>query len=87
MTDIQIVGDALVAVTFVRNVFATVIVFALTPWINAIGLYNMFICVACLSVAINLLAVPMMIWGKRARAMTAVSYKRMAMLQPDHRAF
>ncbi|TKA77610.1 hypothetical protein B0A55_03139 [Friedmanniomyces simplex] len=36
----EVIGDVLVSVTFVRNGLAAVIVFALTPWINSMGLYN-----------------------------------------------
>ncbi|PYH92045.1 hypothetical protein BO71DRAFT_432269 [Aspergillus ellipticus CBS 707.79] len=60
----DIVGDALVAMAFVRTGLATVIVFALTPWINTIGLENMFICSACISLALMLLIIPMIYWGK-----------------------
>ncbi|KAL1981972.1 hypothetical protein VTN96DRAFT_1938 [Rasamsonia emersonii] len=70
----DLVGDALVSVAFVRNGLATVIVFALTPWIESVGLYNMFVSAACLATAILLLTVPMIVWGKRARCWTAGRY-------------
>ncbi|KAH8878810.1 MFS general substrate transporter [Thozetella sp. PMI_491] len=38
-----LVGDAVVGVIFVRNVISVIILFSLTPWINAIGLQDMFI--------------------------------------------
>lgn len=74
LTRKQLVGDALVSVAFVRNGLATVIVFALTPWIESVGLYNMFVSAACLATAILLLTVPMIVWGKRARCWTAGRY-------------
>jgi hypothetical protein len=81
----QITGDAFVAVVFVRNAFATAIVFALNPWISKLGLYNMFVCAACLGLSIGLLTVPMIIWGKKARNLTAMRYKMLADGQPGKR--
>ncbi|KAF4314578.1 Major facilitator superfamily [Botryosphaeria dothidea] len=74
----ELIGDALVGVTFMRNAIATVIVFALTPWIEGIGLRNMFISVGCLSFGICLTTVPMMVYGKKMRAITRDAYFRMA---------
>ncbi|EKG10849.1 Major facilitator superfamily [Macrophomina phaseolina MS6] len=73
----ELIGDALVGVTFMRNAMATVIVFALTPWIDSIGLRNMFISVGCLSFGVCLTTVPMMVYGKKMRALTKDTYFRM----------
>ncbi|KAL4777261.1 major facilitator superfamily domain-containing protein [Aspergillus nidulans var. acristatus] len=81
----RIIGDALVGVAFVRNGLATVFVFALTPWIEASGLINMFIAVACIATAMTLTMVPMIVFGKRLRVWTEVRYRRMAALQPGGR--
>ncbi|KAL4899581.1 hypothetical protein BDW74DRAFT_188977 [Aspergillus multicolor] len=81
----EIVGDALVGVAFVRNGLATVFVFALTPWIEASGLINMFIAVACIATAMTLTIIPMILYGKSMRVWTAERYGRMAMLQPGAR--
>ncbi|KAK5149972.1 hypothetical protein LTS14_010444 [Recurvomyces mirabilis] len=72
----EVIGDALVPVTFVRNALATMVVFALTPWINTMGLYNMFVCATCLAFALYALTVPMLIWGKTWRVQTAAAYAR-----------
>lgn len=85
LTSSQIVGDAFVAVVFVRNGVATIIVFALAPWIKATGLDNMFISAACLSIGIGLITIPMIVWGKKARVMTARRYKELAASQPGKR--
>ncbi len=61
----EILGDALVAVAFVRNMFATIIVFALAPWITGLGLHGMFTSVGCLALALNMTTLPMIIWGKK----------------------
>ncbi|THY19391.1 FAD/NAD(P)-binding domain-containing protein, partial [Aureobasidium pullulans] len=39
----NIAGDALVGVAFVRNICATAIVFAATPWMEALGMYYLFV--------------------------------------------
>ncbi|KAL4971926.1 major facilitator superfamily domain-containing protein [Aspergillus desertorum] len=77
----EIIGDALVGVAFVRNGLATIFVFALTPWIEAAGLLNMFIAVACIATAMTLMIIPMIVFGKRLRAWTEARYRRMAVLQ------
>ncbi|KAL4814466.1 major facilitator superfamily domain-containing protein [Aspergillus spinulosporus] len=81
----RIIGDALVGVAFVRNGLATVFVFALTPWIEASGLVNMFIAVTCIATAMTLTILPMIVFGKRLRVWTEVRYRRMAALQPGAR--
>ncbi|EPE34391.1 MFS general substrate transporter [Glarea lozoyensis ATCC 20868] len=81
----KIIGDAFVAVVFVRNGVSTIIVFALTPWINRVGLRNMFITAACMNVAIGLLTLPMIFWGKKARVMRAEKYRHLAASQPGGR--
>ncbi|KAJ5735497.1 major facilitator superfamily domain-containing protein [Penicillium malachiteum] len=39
----EIVADALVAVSFVRNLFAIALVFSLAPWIETVGLENVLL--------------------------------------------
>ena len=73
----DIVGDALVSVTFVRNTMATVVVIVLQPWINAMGLHGMFTTAGCLALATLLPTVPMLIWGKKMRIKTAKRYEAM----------
>ena len=82
----EMLGDALVAVAFVRNLFATVIVFALAPWITNLGLHDMFTSVGCLAMALNLTTVPMILWGKTFRIKCAKRYQRMSERQFDSRS-
>lgn len=79
----QILGDALVAVAFVRNALSMSIVFALTPWINALGYRNMFLSAGFFALGFNLLVVPMIIYGKRLRVMCAKRYGELAKMQFD----
>lgn len=75
----------MIGIIFTRNVFAVVILFALTPWITAMGLINVHIIVAVMIFLIQLLAVPFLIWGKRFRVATAQRYRDHAQRQPTAR--
>ncbi|KAM0666082.1 hypothetical protein ACQRIU_003937 [Beauveria bassiana] len=81
----SIVGSSMIGIIFMRNVFAVVILFALTPWITAMGLINVHIIVAVIIFVIQLLAVPFLFWGKRFRAATAQRYRYHAQRQPTAR--
>lgn len=63
----QIIGSALVGVNFVQYMIATIVTFALGPWITGMGLQNNFIFMGCLALVINLLYIPMIWFGKRWR--------------------
>jgi hypothetical protein len=75
----------MIGIVFVRNLFAVVILFSLTPWTNDLGIQNVCVITAAVCFAILLLPIPLLLWGKRIRVATAERYKRMAMLQPAHR--
>lgn len=68
---LQILGPALTAVEFVRNIIATALVFAASPWMASMGVYDMFVLLGCVAVAIAPTCVPLMIWGRRLRAKLA----------------
>lgn len=82
----QILGDSLIGVSFFRNVMATVMVFALPPWIKGMGVYNTFILLGCLAVTINGLVILFLIWGKYWRIKTKERYNRYAQKQVEIRA-
>jgi hypothetical protein len=77
----QILGDALTSVVFVRNIISTALVFAITPWMAGMGVYNMFVLLGCLSIAVALTCVPLMIWGRTWRARLAGRYEHFAAMQ------
>jgi hypothetical protein len=77
----------MIGIVFVRNLFAVVILFAVTPWTKDMGLQNVCIMTAVFCFAILLLPIPLIVWGKKIRIATAKRYKRMAMRQPAHRTF
>lgn len=70
----QIVAEGLIVITYVRNGIAMAAAFAVNPWLNGLGPQNMFICAGCLCLGIQLLTVPMVIWGRKARYHTASFY-------------
>ncbi|RDW80295.1 MFS general substrate transporter-24 [Coleophoma cylindrospora] len=79
----EILGDALIGVAFVRNAIAAGIVFAVSPWIDNLGFHDCFVSIGCLSLFIMLLAVPMIIWGKKFRVMCKHRYAEYAKMQPN----
>ncbi|KAL3476275.1 major facilitator superfamily domain-containing protein [Aspergillus californicus] len=76
----EIVGDALVGVTFIRNAVSTAFIFALDPWFKAIGIRNVVISMAVISVFVLSFAAVFLRWGKQLRAHGASRYRRYALL-------
>lgn len=74
----KIVSHGFMVVAFVRNVFTITGPAVTNPWRKGMGLGGMFICAAFVSLAVNLLAVPLLIWGKRIRIATASRYHRLS---------
>lgn len=72
---LQIVGDALIAVVFVRNGLAMVIRFCFTDWIYGMGIQNTFILIGVIALVTAVLPAVLMICGKRARMKTAGKYR------------
>jgi hypothetical protein len=79
------IGDALVAVVFVRNAISVVVLFCLSQWLDGMGMQNMFILIGVLSFMFCMVPVPLLIWGKRARIATAAKYRYYSLRQPGHR--
>ncbi|PVH84827.1 serine/threonine kinase 16 [Cadophora sp. DSE1049] len=74
----EIIGPSLVAVTFTRNLVATILVFALTPWIEEMGIQNCVITISAIGTFI-LAFVVLFIWkGKMFRIWTRERYSRLA---------
>jgi peroxiredoxin len=61
-----------------RNAISIGIPFAVQPWILHSGLQNMFIISGFVCLAISGLIIPMIIYGKRIRAIWAEKYRRFA---------
>ncbi|KAJ5712987.1 uncharacterized protein N7483_010168 [Penicillium malachiteum] len=82
----DIIGNALVGVIFMRNIISLIVLFVLTPWVNGMGLQNLHILCAVIAFVFYMIPVPLLIWGKKARVATAVSYRKMSEKQITHRA-
>ncbi|CAG8238503.1 unnamed protein product [Penicillium nalgiovense] len=81
----DIIGDALIGVIFMRNIFSVIVLFALTPWVNGMGIRNLHILLAIIAFLTLLIPIPLLLWGKKARIATAPSYRKMAANQLSHR--
>ncbi|KAF4991114.1 hypothetical protein FDECE_14156 [Fusarium decemcellulare] len=77
----DVIGDALVGVTVVRNAFSTAFIFALTPWIDRIGITYVFVTLLLISVFILAFFIVFLKWGKTFRAQCAARYQYYAARQ------
>ncbi|XPS72338.1 hypothetical protein M3J09_004503 [Ascochyta lentis] len=81
----DIIADAVVGVTFTRNVISTIFVFALTPWVTRVGLQNVMLTFALITV-LALASTSMFIkFGKQWRIRTVSRYRIFAKRQMDTR--
>lgn len=74
----QIVSQTFVVIGFFRNVIGVVGAFAVEPWRQAMTVSGMFVLTAGVIIVVHLVAVPMAVWGKRARAANAERYYRLS---------
>lgn len=72
----NIIADAFIGVIVVRNVFAMIMVFAQTPWIEGVGLQNVYITVGCISLLPLALTFALIYYGKHLRGKSAERYLR-----------
>ncbi|OQE36331.1 hypothetical protein PENCOP_c012G03271 [Penicillium coprophilum] len=73
----NIVADSLAGVTFLRNLFATIFVFAVTPWTAAVGIGNVFLTIGVLmSIILIPGTIAFLYYGKRIRHWTTDRYHR-----------
>lgn len=86
LTSFQIIGDALVGVTVVRNTFSTAFIFAMTPWIAAIGLKWVLVTILLIACAILMFFGVFIRYGKTFRGHTASRYEYYAARQYKDRA-
>jgi len=85
LTSMQILADALVGISFTRNLLATIFVFAMTPWINNVGIQNVYVTVGVLLSAILLLVFIFIFYGRKLRIRTTKQYEYWAGRQFDPR--
>ncbi|KAB8234173.1 major facilitator superfamily domain-containing protein [Aspergillus alliaceus] len=69
--------ESLVLINIFRNLIGMTFVFTIQPWLIHSGYGNAYIQMMVMGLVAHLTVIPMMIWGKRLRAMTAGRYLRM----------
>ncbi|KAL4940530.1 hypothetical protein BDV06DRAFT_196352 [Aspergillus oleicola] len=79
----DIIGDAMVGVTFIRNCVSTAFIFALDPWFVSVGIQNVIITMSLIATFILSFAVVFLKWGKKFRGLTAEQYQRLTLLSKD----
>lgn len=72
----EISGESLVTVMLIRNTLGFAFSYAITPWIENMGLQNCFISVAMISLVCTCTFLLMIVWGKSLRRMSAARYWR-----------
>ena len=82
----QVIGDALVEVTVVRNVFSTAFIFALTPWIEKVGITYVLVTILVIACAILSFFAVFIRFGRTFRERTATRYQYYAKRQYKERA-
>lgn len=70
-----------VGAAFIANMMSTIFLFALTPWQASLGTYYLFVTLGCISLAISLLTVPLIFYGKRWRTKGAEKYHKLVLAQ------
>lgn len=73
------------ALTFSRNTLSTVFVFAMTPWIDRVGMANVFNTIGAIGLAVLLFAFVLLWKGKAWRYQNAQRYRYFAARQFDPR--
>ncbi|KAL3463495.1 major facilitator superfamily domain-containing protein [Aspergillus heterothallicus] len=74
----DIIADSIVAVTFTRNVISTIMVFALQPWVDRVGLDWFYVTFGLIAMLIMMGNVVFIYFGKTFRANNAGKYFRFA---------
>ncbi|KAH6880421.1 serine/threonine kinase 16 [Thelonectria olida] len=83
----EVIGDALVGVTVVRNTFSTAFIFALSPWIAAIGIKYVLVTILLIACLILMVFGVFIRYGRTFRERSASRYEYYAQRQYKDRMF
>lgn len=72
----EISGESFVSIIIIRNTMGFAFSYAITPWIEGVGLRDCFISVSFLSLFFTSTFIPMIFWGKPLRKWSADRYWR-----------
>lgn len=73
----QLVSHTFVAITFFRCAISIIGPFTFTPWLDKMGVTNMFIVCGAVNLFVNSLGIPLVIWGKRIRILLMPTYDKL----------
>ncbi|TQW01022.1 hypothetical protein V2A60_002039 [Cordyceps javanica] len=71
----NMIGDAMVGIVFFRNALAVVLWMGIMPRIGANGTNTVFVTTSIAAAIVMLIPVPLLIWGRRGRMLTASKYR------------
>lgn len=70
----ELVLESMVCVAVINNTISCIFTFTCSLWLEASGTENVYIALGVINFGVMMLAVPMIIWGKRARMWTRDRY-------------
>jgi MFS family permease len=76
-------GESLVSIMIIRNTIGFAFSYAITPWIDAMGLQDCFISVSLISFFCTYTFLAVVFWGKSWRRLSAKRYWQFVSLQSD----
>ncbi|PWI71494.1 hypothetical protein PCL_11588 [Purpureocillium lilacinum] len=74
----NVFAQSFVCIAFFRNAVGITGPFSITPWLDTMSVTNMHILAGCLCILVNALALPLAIWGKKARVAIAPRYNQLS---------
>ncbi|KAL4886800.1 hypothetical protein BJY04DRAFT_212777 [Aspergillus karnatakaensis] len=79
----QISGESFVSIMIIRNSIGFAFSYAITPWIEAMGLRDCFISVACISFFVTYTFLAVIVWGKSCRRLSAKRYWQLVSMRSE----
>ncbi|KAH3661486.1 hypothetical protein OGAPHI_006333 [Ogataea philodendri] len=73
----EVSGDGLVTMILIRNSMGFGFSYAVTPWLDAVGVQNLYIAIGCIGMFFWAISFVMIALGKKFRRMSASSYWRL----------
>ncbi|KAM3462391.1 hypothetical protein MY5147_003563 [Beauveria neobassiana] len=71
----NMIGDAMVGVVFFRNALAVILWFGIMPQVGPSGVNSAFVFMSIAASVVVLIPLPLIIWGRKGRALTARKYR------------
>ncbi|ODV74055.1 Hol1p [Cyberlindnera jadinii NRRL Y-1542] len=70
----ELVLESMVCVAVINNTISCIFTFTCSLWLDASGTENVYIALGVINFGVMMLAIPMIIWGKKARKWTKPKY-------------